>query len=55
MPTGRLDVYTDANGYAACHPGTLTPIRRSATKTVTRKADRKRRAKASRAARARNR
>lgn len=55
MSTGRLPVYVDSNGYAACYPGTLTPIMRKATKTIRRKADRRRRARIAQASRRANR
>lgn len=55
MTTGRLPVYVDSNGYAACHPGTAIPLERKATKAIRRKVDRRRKAKATRASRKANR
>lgn len=55
MTTGRLPVYVDPAGYAACEPGTLTPILRKATKAIRRKADRRARARITKGSRRRNR
>lgn len=54
MPTGRL-TFTDAAGFPVCHPGTLTPITRKATKAIFRHTDRRRRNAIARASRKRNR
>ena len=54
MSTGRLQ-FIDADGFPVCHPGTLTPVTRKATKAVFRRTERRRRNAAARASRKRNR
>lgn len=54
MPTGRL-TFTDSDGFPVCHPGTLTPVSRKATKAIFRRTERRRRNAIARASRKANR